>query len=370
MRPRLRRQDWRHLLVICPIIAVLSFALVFLFLRVDFIPNAASTERGAIDNLLKLQFAIAGVFLAIVVTVFTYALIVFRRRAGDKSDAVPVSGNTPLEVIWTLIPLVVVTVLGTYGAIVLDRMEGHTPATSPDHSELQVDVIAFRFGWMFEYPSAGVRAYELELPVDRPVLFRIQSMDVVHSFWVQEFGPKQDAVPGLTTELRITPTKTGDFQVQCSQLCGSGHTAMVAPVHVVSDGDFQQWLPKQQKMPSKTTAPPTTTPPSTPPPTGTLAPGGPVTIRLTAKNISFDQNTITVASGAKVTLVFDNQDIGVPHNVAFYTDSSASKSIFVGGLVTGPGTITYAFTAPGALGTYFFRCDVHPTMMTGTFIVQ
>jgi len=370
MRPKLRRQDWRHLLVICPVIAILSFALVFLFLRVNFIPNAGSTEREAIDSLLKLQFAIAGIFLAIVVTVFTYAIIFFRRRAGDKSDAVPISGNMALEVTWTLIPLAVVAVLGTYGAIVLDRIGGHAPAMTPDHSELQVDVIAFRFGWMFEYSGAGVRAFELELPVDRPVLFRIQSMDVVHSFWVQEFGPKQDAVPGLTTELRITPTKTGDFQVQCSQLCGSGHTAMVAPVHVVSDSDFQQWLLKQQKMPPKTTTPPTTTPASTPPPTGTSVPGGSVTLHLTARNISFDQNTITVASGARVTLLFDNQDNGVPHNVAFYTDSSAGKSIFVGQLVTGPGNITYTFTAPPTPGTYFFRCDVHPTTMTGTFIVR
>jgi hypothetical protein len=63
------------------------------------------------------------------------------------------------------------------------------------------------------------------------------------------------------SELRITPTKTGDFQVQCSQLCGSGHTLMVAPVHVVSAGDFQQWLPKQQKIPPKTTTPPQLLPP-------------------------------------------------------------------------------------------------------------
>jgi cytochrome c oxidase subunit 2 len=139
MRPKLRRQNWRHLLITCPIIAVLSFALAFLFLRVNFIPNAASTERGAIDDLLKLQFAIAGIFFAIVVTVFTYALIAFRRRSGDKSDAPPVSGNTALEVVWTLIPLAVVTVMGTYGAFVLDRMTT-PPPVSQDQSELQVDV--------------------------------------------------------------------------------------------------------------------------------------------------------------------------------------------------------------------------------------
>ena len=370
MEPKRHPSHVRHVVIMSVIAAVLSFVLAFLFLRVDFIPGAASTERNSIDSFVKLMFGIAGVFFAVVVTVFVYALIFFRRRKGDDSDAEPIRGSTPLELAWTLIPLAVVTVLGTYGAIVLDRMVAPPKVTSPDQSELQVDVIAFRFGWMFEYPAAGVRSFELEVPIDRPILFRIQSMDVVHSFWVQEFGPKQDAVPGMTTELRITPTRTGNFQVQCSQLCGSGHTLMVAPVHVVAAGDFQSWLLQQQKIPPKTTPPATTTPTTTPTPTTAPAPGGSVTINLTAKNVAFDVSTITVSRGAQVTIVFNNQDASVPHNFAVYTDSSASKSVFVGQIVTGPKTVTYTFTAPTTPGSYFFRCDVHPTIMTGTFVVQ
>ena len=86
--------------------------------------------------------------------------------------------------------------------------------------------------------------------------------------------------------------------------------------------------------------------------------------------MAFDQSTITVPAGASVTMNFDNKDSGVPHNFALYTDSSASKSIFVGQIITGPATITYKFTAPTTPGNYFFRCDVHPTAMTGTFVVQ
>lgn len=370
MQPKRHARHIRHILIMGVVAAVLSFILAFLFLRVDFIPGAASTERNSIDSLVKLMFGIAGVFFAIVVTVFVYSLIFFRRRKGDDSDAEPIRGNTPLEMAWTLIPLAVVAVLGTYGAIVLDRMVASPKVTSADQSELQVDVIAFRFGWMFEYPDAGVRSFELEVPVNRPILFRVQSMDVVHSFWVQEFGPKQDAVPGMTTEVRVTPTRTGDFQVQCSQLCGSGHTLMVAPVHVVAASDFQSWLLKQQKIPPKTTPPATTTPTTTPTPTAAPTPGGSVTVNLTAKNISFDLSTISVPRGAQVTIVFNNQDTSAPHNVAVYTDSSAAKSIFVGQIVTGPKTVTYTFTAPTTPGSYFFRCDVHPTIMTGTFIVQ
>ncbi|WP_238320354.1 cupredoxin domain-containing protein [Methanoculleus bourgensis] len=103
----------------------------------------------------------------------------------------------------------------------------------------------------------------------------------------------------------------------------------------------------------------------------TAAAGGKTaTVDLTAENIAFDTDTITVPAGAEVTVNFNNKDSGVPHNFAVYTDSSASQSIFKGDTVTGPATTTYTFTAPSEPGTYFFRCDVHPQQMTGDFVVQ
>ena len=94
------------------------------------------------------------------------------------------------------------------------------------------------------------------------------------------------------------------------------------------------------------------------------------TIDLIAQGISFKLNTITVPSGANVTVNFDNKDSGIPHNFALYTDSSANTPIFVGQMITGPKTITYTFTAPTTSGNYSFRCDPHPKTMTGTFVVQ
>ncbi len=95
-----------------------------------------------------------------------------------------------------------------------------------------------------------------------------------------------------------------------------------------------------------------------------------IVVNISAKNIVFNTSTITVPAGANVTMNFDNQDTGVAHNVAVYTDSSASTSIYAGKIITGPAKITYSFTAPPKPGTYFFRCDVHPTVMTGQFIVK
>jgi len=95
-----------------------------------------------------------------------------------------------------------------------------------------------------------------------------------------------------------------------------------------------------------------------------------VTVDLTASNIAFDLQTITVPAGAEVKINFDNKDAGVAHNFALYEDSSAQQSIFVGQIINGPATITYTFNAPAEPGSYFFRCDPHPAQMTGTFIVQ
>ncbi|MDN7023320.1 hypothetical protein FGU65_00130 [Methanoculleus sp. FWC-SCC1] len=111
-----------------------------------------------------------------------------------------------------------------------------------------------------------------------------------------------------------------------------------------------------------------TTPVQTPTMNGTEDLG--VSMDLIAENSAFDKNTITVPAGAEVTVNFDNRDAGIQHNLAVYETDAAQSSIFVGDTITGPALTTYTFTAPERPGTYFFRCDVHPTTMTGDFIVQ
>ncbi len=93
-----------------------------------------------------------------------------------------------------------------------------------------------------------------------------------------------------------------------------------------------------------------------------------VTIAVTAQGMAFNTSTITVPAGANVTIIFNNQDSGIPHNIAFYETSAAKDQIYVGEIINGPRTVNYNFTAPSTPGTYFFRCDVHPSMR-GDFIV-
>ena len=102
---------------------------------------------------------------------------------------------------------------------------------------------------------------------------------------------------------------------------------------------------------------------ATPPPGGATVP-----ITLAAKNFAFDKNTITVPAGSTVVMTFNNDDAGIPHNFALYPDNRAVAPIFTGTIITGVQTATYTFTAPSAPGRYFFRCDIHPETMTGTFV--
>jgi plastocyanin len=94
-----------------------------------------------------------------------------------------------------------------------------------------------------------------------------------------------------------------------------------------------------------------------------------VTVDITAKGFAFNTSTITVPAGANVTINFNNMDAGIPHNVAVYENKDANKAIYIGAVITGPKTVTYNFMAPTTPGTYFFRCDIHPTTMFGDFIV-
>ncbi len=95
----------------------------------------------------------------------------------------------------------------------------------------------------------------------------------------------------------------------------------------------------------------------------------PIAVQLTAKNLKYDKDTITLAANSAVTVTLDNQDSGVLHNFSIYKNSSATDKLFAGDFTTGPETKTYSFTSPPP-GTYYFRCDVHPDTMHGTLIVK
>ncbi|MFQ5925282.1 MAG: cytochrome c oxidase subunit II [Dehalococcoidia bacterium] len=233
----------RRAILLTLLIGVIAAALVIFFLLVSFTPEAASTQAPPIDTLLAILFSIGSVILTISVVILIYNVIAFRRRPGDMEDGPAMYGHTPFQMLWVLVPLVIVIALSIYAALVLTDI---TKATS-HQQELEVRVSAFQWGWLFEYPEYGLTTGELGLPVDRPVLVELTSQDVVHSFFVAEFRVKRDAVPGMEQELRFTPSLVGEFKVRCAELCGLAHTIMVAPTIVMTEGDFEQWVEEQRE---------------------------------------------------------------------------------------------------------------------------
>jgi cytochrome c oxidase subunit 2 len=114
-----------------------------------------------------------------------------------------------------------------------------------------VEVTAQQFVFTFEYPEYGIVSQELYLPVDKQVVMKMTSRDVLHSFWVPEFRIKQDIVPGRVTEYRITPTLLSSpdqpYKVRCAELCGASHAYMLSDLFVVTQGEFETWVAARQE---------------------------------------------------------------------------------------------------------------------------
>src|SRR4051812_22163331 len=213
-------------------------------LWIDWFPDQGSTSANKIDTLYDVLLICSVPVFVLVMTIAIYSVVRFRAKPGDLGDGAPIHGNTRLEVIWVTIPFLMVTALAIYGWITLDDIEAKQP------NEMVVNVTARQFTWTFQYPSEKLDANELVLPVNRPVEFRIHTKDVLHSFWVPQFRLKSDAVPGLTTTVRVTPDRTGNFEVVCTELCGLGHSTMRQFARVVPARAFRSWVVDQKKAAS------------------------------------------------------------------------------------------------------------------------
>jgi cytochrome c oxidase subunit II len=208
---------------------------------IEWLPEQASEQREGIDFVFWLTTWICITIFAIVASVIVYSVWKFRAPPDDDSDGPPIHGHTGLEIVWTAVPATLVIVIGIASAIVLARND----RVSSD--ALRVQVTARQFAWSFEYPN-GVTAGTLRLPRGRDAVLEMQANDVIHSFWVPQFGQKQDVVPGELTKIAITPTRLGTFPVICTELCGLGHSLMRSQVVVMRPAGFQRWLDRQEEQ--------------------------------------------------------------------------------------------------------------------------
>jgi cytochrome c oxidase subunit 2 len=240
-----RRKDMKHLIIAGILVVVVTALLILGLGHVRLLPTQASAQARPIDNLFGLEFRVIAFLFALIVVFMLYSVIVFRRKPGDTNDAAHIEGNTKLEVVWTVAPLATVLIFAYLGG------QSLAETVRPDPQALEIKVIGQQWAWRFEYPKYGIVSDTLMMPVNKQAVLKLSSNDVIHSFWVPEFRVKQDALPGgdkFVRDLRITPTIEGEYKARCAELCGRQHATMLAPVKVISQQSFEDWVASETQV--------------------------------------------------------------------------------------------------------------------------
>jgi cytochrome c oxidase subunit II len=243
-----------RVLLVAFLLAALATAVAIF---IPWLPDQASKEGERIDFVFWFVTAICIGIFSVVASVSVYSLVKFRAKPDDDSDGPPIHGHTGIEITWTVIPLILVLAMIVVSSVALAQNDKE-PANA-----LRVEILGQQFAWLVAYPPEGAQedmdgficfdrgtgqvarecksSPNLMLPLDRPVRLHLTAREVIHSFWVPEFRQKQDAVPGLKTEITVTPTKLGNYPFVCAELCGLGHALMRTRAIVTSESQFEAW---------------------------------------------------------------------------------------------------------------------------------
>jgi cytochrome c oxidase subunit II len=286
-------------------------------LAIPWFPTDASRQAHNIRTLYDVLLIASVPVFVLVETVVLFSVWKFRMRPGqEEMDGPPIHGNTRLEVVWTAVPAMLIVALCTYAYTVLRSNE------DSKSNEMTVNVTARQFAFEFSYPTSDgkqVVSPILYLPEGRPVVFKLRALDVIHSFFVPNFSEKLDAVPGITTTLRVTPNRLGSYPVECTELCGAGHSLMRASAVVLTPAHFQAWLSSQK--------------PNGPPPVGTPPPN------------AVQPGVPGAASAGSTSSTSGGSTSGGSSN---QTSAAAGKAIFTGSAGCGS---CHTLAAAGTTGT-------------------
>jgi cytochrome c oxidase subunit II len=316
-----------------------------------FPPEPMTTEAEEVRTLFLVIFFLGAAVFVGVEGFLLYAVFRYRRR----DDRLPVQhhGNTKVEIVWTVIPTIIVLILFVTSMFTL----GNISARSDDALVIEVD--GQQYSWSFRYANGYTVVANppdppaMVVPVGEPVRLVLRSDDVIHSFFVPAFLVKMDAIPfgqdQRPNELEFTVTDAGIYRGQCAEFCGDLHADMTFTVQAMPPAEFATWLE------DASTATPTPPEPSIPPDIHV--------VELSAEDIAFDRLDLEVPAGEPFVIRFTNLE-DVVHNVSVYDEDT---TIFEGPEVAGPdATIDYLIPALEP-GEYTYICDFHPIpQMTGT----
>jgi cytochrome c oxidase subunit 2 len=203
--------------------------------------NPAGERAEQVDSLFRLVFWIAVVVFVLVEGALVYALVRFRRRRADEGNPVQVHGNVRLEVLWTIIPALLLLGIAVPTVRTIFDLSSH-----PSGDAVRVNVVAHQWWWEVEYPDLGViTANEIHVPAGRPVVVSLESEDVIHSFWVPRLAGKQDIIPGRTNAIDFVAAEPGTYLGQCAEYCGLSHALMRFRVIAQEPEEFDAWAQAQ-----------------------------------------------------------------------------------------------------------------------------
>ncbi len=191
----------------------------------------------------------AAIVFFLVEGLLVYTIIRFRRAPRTAHGRpVPVHGNTKLEIIWTVIPAIVLVIIAIPTLqIIADLAEAPTDQGDP----LKIDVVGHQFFFEFYYPDLGIKTTNtMNIPTGTVVDLSLQSNDVIHSFWVPRLAGKTDVIPGRTNRMWLEAAEAGTYQGQCAEFCGLGHALMLFKVEAQPQADFDAWVDQQQNPPA------------------------------------------------------------------------------------------------------------------------
>lgn len=209
-------------------------------------PPPASTFAKDVDSLYMYIGYISAVFFILIVVAMVWCSLKYRRRPGYEGDSRALHNNA-LEIIWTVIPTLIVVWIFAEG------VKGYMDMTTPPPSTIDVNVTARKWGWTFQYPNGAI-SDKLHVPVDKASRMRMRSEDALHAFYVPAFRCKADIVPGRVTTLWFEPILKGEFDLFCAEYCGDEHSNMITTVTVHDEEGYEKWLKEAAKPPENIVA--------------------------------------------------------------------------------------------------------------------
>lgn len=236
----MRFQTRARALILCGMTGLVLLALAGCTARPESFDPISSRGRSVSDLFILTLVLMAVIFIALVVLV---AYILFRFRSRPDGPAPRVVGHTNRwQAGWIAGMVVLFVILGVIMARTMHKV------TAEDAGAVTIQVIGHQWWWEFRYPDSGVvTANELHVPVDTPLRLRIDGADVIHSFWVPQFGWKMDAIPGKTNTMSVELDRAGTFEGACTEFCGAQHAWMRIRVVAQPADQYKDWIAQQQQ---------------------------------------------------------------------------------------------------------------------------